>query len=130
MLKYLLIAVLIVAGLSMIGFSFGKNAGESKNLVTYEELQKKLTAKENFILLDVRTHEEFADGHIPGSILLPYDAVAQKAATMLTDKNKAIIVYCRSGRRSAIAADSLRQLGYKHVRDFGGINRWHGALEH
>ena len=80
MLKYLLIAVLIVAGLSMIGFSFGKNAGESKNLVTYEELQKKLTAKENFILLDVRTHEEFADGHIPGSILLPYDAVAQKAA--------------------------------------------------
>ena len=78
MLKYLLIAVLIVAGLSMIGFSFGKNAGESKNLVTYEELQKKLTAKENFILLDVRTHEEFADGHIPGSILLPYDAVRKE----------------------------------------------------
>ena len=66
----------------------------------------------------------------PALFFLPYDAVAQKAATMLTDKNKAIIVYCRSGRRSAIAADSLRQLGYKHVRDFGGINRWHGALEH
>ena len=62
-------------------------------------------------------------------MLLPYDEVEQKAAGMLPEKEKAIIVYCRSGRRSAIAADALRGLGYKDVKDFGGISRWKGALE-
>ena len=94
-----------------------------------EELQAKLARKENFVLLDVRTPEEFAEGHIGGSVLLPYDQVEQKAASLLPDKDKPIIVYCRSGRRSAIAAVTLRGLGYKDVKDFGGISRWQGELE-
>ena len=62
-------------------------------------------------------------------MLLPYDQVEQKAASLLPDKDKPIIVYCRSGRRSAIAAVTLRGLGYKDVKDFGGISRWQGELE-
>ena len=124
MSKYLVIAVLAVAGMFIFGFGGGKSS-----LVSYEELQAKLYKKENFVLLDVRTPEEFAEGHIRGAVLLPYDQVEQKAASLLHDKDKLIIVYCRSGRRSAIAADTLRALGYKNVKDFGGISRWQGELE-
>ena len=124
MRKYLVIALLAVAGLFIFGFSGGKSG-----LISYEELQAKMAKKDKFVLLDVRTPEEFAEGHIAGAVLLPYDQVEQKAAGMLPEKEKPIIVYCRSGRRSAIAADALRGLGYKDVKDFGGISRWQGALE-
>lgn len=124
MKKYLVIAALVVAGLFIMGFGGGKS-----ELVSYEELQAKLAQKENLVLLDVRTQEEFAEGHIAGAVLLPYDEIEQKAANLLPEKEKPIIVYCRSGRRSAIAAKSLRGLGYKDVRDFGGISRWQGNLE-
>ena len=124
MRKYLVIAALTVAGLFIFGFDGGKSG-----LVSYEELQAKLAKKDNFVLLDVRTPEEFAEGHIAGAVLLPYDEVEQKAAGMLPEKEKPIIVYYRSGRRSAIAAAALRGLGYKDVKDFGGISRWKGALE-
>lgn len=123
MFKYIVIIALAVAGLFIFGFDGGKNG-----MVSYEELQAKLAKKDNFVLLDVRTKEEFAEGHIAGAVLLPYDQVEQKAASMLPDKDKSIIVYCRSGRRSAIAAESLRGLGYKDVKDFGGISRWQGEL--
>ncbi|MDY4919827.1 MAG: rhodanese-like domain-containing protein [Phascolarctobacterium sp.] len=132
MLKYIVIGALVVAGLGVLGCG-GAKAGASSNsgagaLVSYEELSSKLAKKEQFVLLDVRTQEEFASGHIEGAVLLPYDEVEKKAAGLLPDKEKAIIVYCRSGRRSAIAAESLRGLGYKDVRDFGGVNRWQGQL--
>ena len=122
--KYLVIAALVVAGLFIMGFGGGKS-----ELVSYEELQAKLAQKENLVLLDVRTQEEFAEGHIAGAVLLPYDEIEQKVANLLPEKDKPIIVYCRSGRRSAIAANALRGLGYKDVRDFGGISRWQGNLE-
>lgn len=122
--KYLVIAALVVAGLFIMGFGSGKS-----DLVSYEELQAKLAQKEKLVLLDVRTQEEFAEGHIAGAVLLPYDEIEEKVANLLPEKDKPIIVYCRSGRRSAIAAKSLRGLGYKDVRDFGGISRWQGNLE-
>lgn len=124
MIKYLVIAALAAAGLFIFGFGGGKSS-----LLSYEELQAGLAKKDNFVLLDVRTPEEFAEGHIAGAVLLPYDQVEQKAASMLPDIEKSIVVYCRSGRRSAIAVESLRGLGYKNVRDFGGISRWQGKLE-
>ena len=124
MRKYLVIAALEVTGMFIFGFGGGKSG-----LVSYEELQAKIAKKDNRVPLDVRTPEEFAEGHIAGAVLLPYDQVEQKATSMLPEKEKPIIVYCRSGRRSAIAADALRGLGYKDVKDFGGISRWQGALE-
>ena len=81
MRKYLVIAALAVAGLFIFGFGGGKSG-----LVSYEELQAKIAKKDNFVLLDVRTPEEFAEGHIAGAVLLPYDQVEQKAASMLPEK--------------------------------------------
>lgn len=123
-MKYV-VMVLVVIGLAMSFMS----RGDSKGLVSYEELQQKLTDKAPIVLLDVRTQEEFDNGHIPGALLLPYDEIDQKAAQLLPEKEKEIIIYCRSGRRSAIAKDSLEALGYTNVKDFGGMNRWQGQVE-
>ena len=122
-MKYILMIALVIGGLFM--FMQSSNANQT---MKYEELQNKLNAQENFVLLDVRTQEEFDAGHIAGSILLPYDEINVKAATVLPDKEKEIVLYCRSGRRSAIAKKALVELGYKDVEDFGGINRWKGEL--
>ncbi|MBL8966543.1 MAG: rhodanese-like domain-containing protein [Spirochaetaceae bacterium] len=79
------------------------------------------------LLLDVRTAEEFAAGRIPGALLHPYDGI--ETSFREPDKSRPIVVYCRSGRRSAIAAESLRRMGYSNVSDFGGLDRWSGKLE-
>lgn len=81
------------------------------------------------IVLDVREQYEYDEGHIPGAILIPYTEIEQKAAETLPDKNAMILVYCRSGRRSKIAAESLSKLGYTNVMEFGGIIDWKYEIE-
>ena len=78
---------------------------------------------------DTREQDEFDKGHIPGAILIPYTEIENKAEAMLTDKDKLILVYCRSGRRSKIAAESLVKLGYTNVKEFGGIIDWSYEIE-
>ena len=114
---------LVIGGLLMLGQSVSAN-----QTMTTQELQSKLNAKENFVLLDVRTQEEYNAGYIAGAILLPYDEINVKATIVLPDKEKEIVLYCRSGRRSAIAKKSLLDLGYQKVVDFGGVKRWEGEL--
>lgn len=75
-------------------------------------------------VVDVRRADEYATGHVPGAILLPNETISETAESVLTDKNAAILVYCRSGRRSAEAASKLIALGYTKVYDFGGILSW------
>lgn len=114
---------LVIGGLLMLGQSVSAN-----QTMTTQELQSKLNAKENFVLLDVRTQEEYNAGYIAGAILLPYDEINAKATIVLPDKEKEIVLYCRSGRRSAIAKKSLLDSGYQKVVDFGGVKRWEGEL--
>ena len=76
------------------------------------------------VIAAVRTQEEFEEKHIPGAILIPYDEIEEKASAMLQDKNQLFLVYCRSGRRSKIAAEALEDMGYTNINEFGGINDW------
>ena len=92
--------------------------------ITPEEAKKIMDSGEEHIILDVREQEEYDQGHIPGAILIPYTEIEIKAEEMLHDKDKIILVYCRSGRRSKIAAESLSNLGYSNVKEFGGIMDW------
>ena len=92
--------------------------------ITAEEAKTIMDTQEGYIILDARAQDEYDQGHIPGAILLPYDETAQKAETVLPDKDQLILVYCRSGRRSKIAADDLVKLGYTNIREFGGIIDW------
>lgn len=87
------------------------------------EVPRPLTdTPKDVIWLDVRTPEEFAEGHINTALNLPYDEIEAKASTLLPDKAATIHVYCRSGRRSAIAVQTLKTLGYTNLHDRGGIN--------
>ena len=76
---------------------------------------------ENTLLLDVRTEAEFAERSIPGSILIPHDKIDENVVHKIQDKNTPIVVFCRSGRRSAIAKSKLESLGYNNITDLGSI---------
>ena len=97
--------------------------------ITAEEAKKIMDSDEEHIILDTREQDEFDEGHIPGAILIPYTEIENKAEAMLPDKDKLILVYCRSGRRSKIAAESLSKLGYTNVQEFGGIIDWTYEIE-
>ena len=92
--------------------------------ITAEEAKKIMDSSEEHIILDTREQDEFDEGHIPNATLIPYTEIENKAEEMLPDKDKLILVYCRSGRRSKIAAESLAKLGYTNVKEFGGIIDW------
>ena len=97
--------------------------------ITPEKAKKIMDSGEEHIILDTREQNEFDEGHIPGAILIPYTEIESKAEEMLPDKDKLILVYCRSGRRSKIAAESLAKLGYTNVKEFGGIIDWPYEVE-
>ena len=97
--------------------------------ITPEEAKKIMDSDEEHIILDTREQDEFDEGHIPGATLIPYTEIENKAEEMLPDKDKLILVYCRSGRRSKIAAESLAKLGYTNVKEFGGIIDWPYEVE-
>ena len=78
------------------------------------------------LLLDVRTPEEFAAGHIPGAVNLPNEAIGSEEIALLPDKGQHILVYCRSGNRSKQASEKLAALGYGNITEFGGILDWPG----
>ena len=80
----------------------------------------------NYIILDVRTPEEFADKHIPDAINVPNETIGTEEIPELPDKEQLILVYCRSGNRSKQASDKLANLGYTNIVEFGGINDWPG----
>jgi phage shock protein E len=78
-------------------------------------------ASQQVVVIDVRTPEEFADGHLQGAQLLPVDRIAQDIAARVPDKHTPIQLYCRSGRRSAQALDTLKALGYTRLQNLGGL---------
>ena len=92
--------------------------------ITAEDAKKLMDAESDYIIVDARTEEEFAEGHIPGAILIPEYEIADRAQSELPDKDQLILVYCRSGRRSKIASQALADLGYTNVKEFGGIIDW------
>ncbi len=108
----------------------GSNAtNDSSNSSSYQQVDAE-TAKElidtedDYVILDVRTQAEYDESHIPGAILIPHDTVTTAAEDALPDKGQLILVYCRSGNRSKQASQTLVDLGYTNVVEFGGINSW------
>ena len=77
---------------------------------------------DNAVLLDVRQADEFNAGHIDGAVLVPHDVIAEKVGAVVPDKNTPVYIYCRSGRRSAIAVEAMKKLGYTNLTDLGGMD--------
>lgn len=90
------------------------------------EAARLMQTEKDYILLDVRTEEEYKAGHIPHAICIPNETIGNGEIGALKDKNQLILVYCRSGRRSKEASQKLANLGYNNVKEFGGIIDWTG----
>ena len=123
-MKKLVFLLLAVMMLTACGQDKENDQGAVYVNITAEEAKQIMDSEEGYIILDVRTQEEYDQGHIPGAIVISHEKISEKAEEVLTDKDQLILVYCRSGRRSKIAAEALVELGYTNIKEFGGIIDW------
>ena len=128
-MKKLIFLLLAVMMLTACGQDKEKDQGAVYVNITAEEAKEIMDSEEGYIILDVRTQEEYDQGHIPGAIVISHEELAEKSEDVLTDKDQLILVYCRSGRRSKIAAEALVELGYTNIKEFGGIIDWTYEVE-
>ena len=114
-----------------MGKTFQELVGEAKTRIketTVDEVSRKLASGASFRLVDVREDAEFAAGHLPGATHLGRGVLERDAAKVLTDPNAEIVVYCGGGFRSALAAETLQQMGYTKVLSMdGGFGAWNKA---
>lgn len=128
-MKKLIILLLAVMMLTACGQAKENDQGAVYVNITAEEAKEIMDTEEGYVILDVREQDEYDAGHISGAILIPYTQIEAKANEMLPDKDQLILVYCRSGRRSKIAAEALAELGYTNIKEFGGIIDWPYEVE-
>ena len=126
MKKYIMILVSVIM---IMGLTGCEKKDMSYTQISMEEAVAMMATEENYIILDVRTIEEFAEKHIPNAINIPNETIGSEELAELPDKNQLILVYCRSGNRSKQASEKLAALGYTNIYEFGGINDWTGELE-
>ena len=128
-MKKLVFLLLAVMMLTACGQDKENDQGAVYMNITAEEAKQIMDTEEGYVILDVRKQEEYDQGHIPGAIVISHEEIAEKADEVLTDKDQLILVYCRSGRRSKIAAEALVELGYTNIKEFGGIIDWPYEVE-
>ena len=128
-MKKLVFLLLAVMMLTACGQDKENDQGAVYMNITAEEAKQIMDSEEGYIILDVRTQEEYDEGHIPGAIVISHEEITEKAEDVLTDKEQLILVYCHSGRRSKIAAEALVELGYTNIKEFGGIIDWPYEVE-
>ena len=126
-IKRLLPFVLSLMLLSSCGAPGGSS--NSYRQISMDEAVTMMRDEKNYIILDVRRPDEYAQGHIPGAINVPNEEIGTAEIAALPDKSQLILVYCRSGRRSKEASEKLVELGYTNIVEFGGILDWKGEIE-
>ena len=94
--------------------------------INMDEAITMMEEETDYIILDVRTAEEFKEKRIPGAINIPNETIGTEDIPELPDKDQLVLVYCRSGNRSKQASEKLVKLGYTNIVEFGGINDWPG----
>ena len=124
--KILIVITILILIAMLVGCTLSSGVGEKNTYekITAMEAKKMMDEKSGYIILDVRTKDEYKGGHIPGAVLLPNESIGKDTIDILTDKDQIILIYCRSGRRSKEAAAKLVNLGYTNIYEFGGIIDW------
>ena len=125
MLKWILVIMVL---LLLVGCASPKQKDASYRQISIDEEIAMMEEEEGYIILDVRTPEEFRDRHIPGAINIANETIGTDEIPELPDKEQLILVYCRSGNRSKQASEKLAALGYTNIVEFGGINDWPGDV--
>lgn len=124
-MKHIMLLAILGAALLLTG-CIGGQVKAAYRRVSAEEAQQIMKNESGYQIVDVRTPEEYASGHIPNAICIPNESIGKQPPTELSDKKQLLLIYCRSGRRSKEAANKLVELGYENVVDFGGIVDWPG----
>ena len=123
LIKKITLSFLIITSLTAV-FAGCSDKEVGYQSVSAQEAKRLMDESEGYIILDVRTKEEFDSGHIKGATLIADDQIGKLAEIMLRDKDQLIFVYCRSGRRSKNASAELASMGYSNIIEFGGIIDW------
>ena len=118
----------LVLALVMLSACAAPESAGSYRQINMEEAAAMMETESDYVILDVRTPEEFKERHIPDAINVPNESIGSGEIPQLPDKNQLIMVYCRSGNRSKQASEKLVKLGYTNVVEFGGINDWPGEI--
>ena len=147
MKKNIIIAIILIAVLICIGCFIYKSSKTNKNTtsnnsttttaaktneirhVSMDDIVKIMDENKDYVIVDVRTPDEYKEGHIPNAINIPNETINETVYNKLKDKNQLILIYCRSGSRSRQAAYKMQKLGYTNLVDFGGIINWKGKIE-
>ena len=147
MKKNIIIAIVIIAVLICIGFFIYKTNNKNKTTtsnstattnaaktneirhVSMDDIVKIMEENKDYVIVDVRTPDEYAEGHIPNAINIQNETINETVYNKLKDKNQLILIYCRSGSRSRQAAYKMQKLGYTNIVEFGGIINWKGKIE-
>ena len=117
---------IFLSALLLTGCASSNNQTNTYRQISMDEAVAMMAEESGYIILDVRTPEEFAEKHIPNAINVPNETIGTDEIAALPDKNQLMRVYCRSGRRSKEAAEKLVKLGYTNIVEFGGIIDWKG----
>ena len=147
MKKNIIIAIILIAVLICIGCFIYKTNKTNKTItsnstattngaktneirhVSMNDIVKIMEENKDYVIVDVRTPDEYKEGHIPNAINIPNETINETVYNKLKDKNQLILIYCRSGSRSRQAAYKMQKLGYTNLVDFGGIINWKGKIE-
>ena len=119
---------ILMALLLLSGCAAQAQKEQSYRQINMDEAIAMMEAESDYIILDVRTPEEFSEKHIPGAINIANETIGSEEIPELPDKDQLILVYCRSGNRSKQASEKLVALGYTNIAEFGGINDWPGEV--
>ena len=119
---------ILMALLILSGCAAQAQKEQSYRQINMDEAIAMMEAESDYIILDVRTPEEFSEKHIPGAINIANETIGSEEIPELPDKDQLILVYCRSGNRSKQASEKLVALGYTNIIEFGGINDWPGEV--
>ena len=130
------VAAVLLAAAAVTAFGCGQSSAATGSdggqtafrRVTGDEAQKMMESETGYLIVDVRTPQEYAEGHIPHAINVPLDTSGTNPPAELPDKAQMIFVYCRSGARSMTASNKLAQMGYTNIVEMGGIKDWHGEV--
>jgi putative phage shock protein E len=147
MKKNIIIAIILIAVVICIGCFIYKASKTNKTTtsnstattnvaktneirhVSMNDIVKIMEENKDYVIVDVRTPDEYAEGHIPNAINIQNETINETVYNKLKDKNQLILIYCRSGSRSRQAAYKMQKLGYTNIVEFGGIINWKGKIE-
>ena len=119
----LLLVIQIAAAVLLLS-----SCGASYTQISQDEAMQMMQEQTDYLIVDVRRPDEFAESHIAGAINVPNEEITDEMPELLPDKDQLLLIYCRSGNRSKEASQKLADIGYTNVYEFGGINTWEGEI--